>query len=113
MRIAEKKLIARKTVTTNRKDPFLYFIYENTLPPEEAYRVIHPKTDLVTNNLKETKLKGYKRRFIFDSYDNYTPYEKEFLADLKKEMFKRHGIEMDKFKPFGPINEDGIIIEGA
>ncbi len=67
----------------------------------------------MTNNLKETKVKGYKRRFIFDSYDNYTPYEKEFLADLKKEMFKRHGIEMDKFKPFGPINEDGIIIEGA
>lgn len=79
MRITEQKFNQRKTVATDRKDPFLYFIYENTLPPEEAYRVIHPKTDLVTNNLKETKIKGYKRRFIFDAQDNYTPYEKEFL----------------------------------
>ena len=66
MRKAEQKFLSTKTVTTNRKDPFLYFIYENTLPPEEAYRVIHPKTYLVTNNLKETKEKGYKRRLIFD-----------------------------------------------
>ena len=83
MRKAEQKFLSRKTVTTNRKDPFLYFVYQNTLPPEEAYRVIHPKTDLVTNNLKETKVKGYKRRYIFDGYDNYTPYEKEFLVKLK------------------------------
>ena len=113
MRIVENKFLSKKTVTTNRQDPFLYFIYANTLPPEEAYRVIHPKTNLVTNNLKETKVKGYKRRFIFDSYDNYTPYEKEFLVGLKQEMFKRHGIEMDKFKPLGPRIEDGIVIEGA
>lgn len=113
MRIAEKKYQKRKTVTTDRKDPFLYFIYENTLPPEEAYRVVHPKTELVTNNLLETKVKGYKRRFIFDGYDNYTPYEKEFLVQVKEEMFKRHDIEMDKFKPLGPRTEDGITVEGA
>jgi hypothetical protein len=28
-------------------------------------------------------------------------------------MLKRHDIDMEKFKPFGPRKEDGIIIEAA
>jgi len=47
---------------------------------------------LVTKNLKETKGKGYGRRFIFDEPESWTPFEKEFIVNLKKEMFKRHGI---------------------
>jgi hypothetical protein len=42
----EKKFRNRKWPLTNPKDPFFYFVYKNTLPPEEAYRVIHPKKDL-------------------------------------------------------------------
>ena len=32
--------------------------------------------DFVSNNLKELKKKGYRRRYIFSGWNNYTDFEK-------------------------------------
>ena len=92
MSIIEEKFKKINTIPNDPKNPFYYFIFKDTLPPEEAYRIIHPSSNLVTKNLNETKVKGYRRRFIFDAPETWTPFEKEFIVSLKKEMFKRHGI---------------------
>ena len=113
MSIIEEKFKQIKLIPTDPQHPFYYLIFKDTLPPEEAYRIIHPSSNLVTKNLKEHKVKGYKRRFIFDAPESWTTFEKEFIVSLKKEMFKRHGVQMDKLKPFGPRNEKSVVIEGA
>ncbi len=33
--------------------------------------------NLVTEDFPSTQVKGYKRRFIFEGYDNYTEFEKK------------------------------------
>jgi len=47
------------------------------LPLEISYRIIDDRKDLVTEDFQSTQVKGYKRRFIFEGYDNYTDYEKK------------------------------------
>jgi len=55
--------------------PMYYHVYKNTLPPEISYRIVPKKRELATHSLKEIKDKKYKRRYIFEGWNNYTPFE--------------------------------------
>jgi len=36
--------------------------------------------------MKSVKSKGYRRRFIFEGWDNYTEFEKESIATIRRLM---------------------------
>ena len=70
--------------------PFFYHVYSHTLSPEVAYRIqpvsklhipililsIYIEKDIVCNAMAELKNKGFKRRFIFKGWSNWTQFEK-------------------------------------
>jgi hypothetical protein len=93
-------------------DPFYYHIYQDSLPPEAAYRILHPKKDQVTTDIAHMKVKGYKKRAIFKGYKNWTDVEKEWMQKVKDELISQHGIDLNIVKPYGPRMPDGKVTPG-
>jgi hypothetical protein len=56
--------------------------------------------------------KGYKRRYIFSGWNNYTPFEKQFIQKVKNELKDKHGLDLSLLKPYGPREENGRVYEG-
>lgn len=46
-------------------------------------------------------MKGYKRRTIFDGWNNFTEFEKEWIEKVKVELHDKHGIVLGFRKPYG------------
>ena len=47
------------------------------------------------------------RRTIFNSWDNMTPFEKDFVKQMKDLLLSKYGIDFDQVKQFGPRREKG------
>lgn len=69
--------------------------------------------DLICSSAQEFKKKGYRRRYIFAGWNNYTDFEKEQLQVLKDTMKEVHGIDLNVRKEFGPRAPDSIVVRGA
>lgn len=98
---------------TDPKSPFFYHVYEHTLPQEMHYRIVPEEKDLVTPNLEATKKKRYRRRYIFQGWDNYTDFEKEQIELLKKIMKEQHKVDLEGHKEFGPRTADSYVVQGT
>lgn len=85
-----------------------YHVYSSTLPPEAAYRIIPEGKDIVTINLKWAQEKKANRRKYFHGWSNWTDFEVSFLRELKSQMLKRHKIDLNHVKPFGPRGPPGF-----
>ena len=69
--------------------------------------------DRKVENDKQSFQKGFKRRYIFEGWDNYTDFEKKVLQDVKDELLNKHGIDLGKNKAYGPRTEDSVVIPGT
>lgn len=67
----------------------------------------------VTHSVEETKVKGYKRRTIFDGWNNFTEFEKEWIEKVKDELLSKYGINLAGYKAFGPRVPNGIFKKGS
>ena len=109
----EKTYMKRTKLPVNGSDPFYYHIFSTSLPPEQAYRIIHPKKDQKTLDIAHFKQKGYKKRAIYLGYSNWTELEKEWIVKVKDELRKNHKIDLDVIKPFGLRAPNSSVIEGT
>lgn len=48
---------------------------------------------------------------LYEGWDNYTPFEKEFIQKVIKEMKNKHNIDLTKFKEFGPRTKNAVTNE--
>ena len=81
----DRTYLKRTKVPQNPLDPYFYHVFEHTLPREYHYRMVPAFKDLVTHAAVDFKQKGYRRRFIFGAgWDNYTDFEKESIATIKR-----------------------------
>ena len=62
---------------------------------------------------KHRKDKKYKRRYMYGDSKYWTPYEKQWVENIKTEMLKKYQIDLTKTKQFGPRSPDGIWKEGS
>ena len=92
----------RRTIPDDPLHPFFYHVYSDTLPLEISYRIIDDRKDLVTEDFPSTQVKGYKRRFIFEGYDNYTEFEKKNIQLVKNKFKEMYNIDLERIKTFGP-----------
>ena len=80
---------------------------------EVSYRILPKDWDVKTESLAHTKDKKYKRRVIFDGWNNYTSFEKEMIAEVKSTLKNQTGIDLSQYKNFGPRVKDNICIPGT
>jgi len=59
------------------------------------------------------KQKGFKRRYIFEGWNNYTEFELKVLQQVKDELKSKHGIDLDKPKDYGPRDESSMCKRGT
>lgn len=43
---------------------------------------------------------------LYEGWDNYTQFEKEFIQKVIEEMKKKHNIDLTVYKEFGPHTAD-------
>lgn len=67
----------------------------------------------MTVSMASVKAKGYRRRFIFNGWDNFTDFEKEQIEKLKQIMLEEHGVDMNGKKEFGPRTPDCYCYPGT
>ena len=115
-----KQMIGQETVyrqfpkmPADPNHPFFYHVYSDTLPPREAYLLKSDLRDITTESLESTRLKTYKRRHFYDGWNNYTPFEKSFIQQVKNQIKQDYGIDLDKLKDYGPRAENGIVVPGT
>ena len=66
-----------------------------------------------TNTQKEVGKKGYKRRYIFDGWSNWTPFEIDFIDKVKLTFKERYGLDLNHEKnSYGPREHEGRVVEG-
>jgi hypothetical protein len=58
----DKKYKKRTKLPTSGMDPIFYHIFQDTLPPEQCYRMVPTLKDLVVDDPTVMKKKGYKKR---------------------------------------------------
>ena len=58
--------------------------------------------NIVTESLESIKQKGYKRRYIYEGWNNYTKFEIDFIKKVKETLRNEHNIDITKYKSFGP-----------
>lgn len=69
--------------------------------------------DLVTHSLQQVKSKGYKRRFIFEGWNNYTEFEWQMINEVKQKMKQLYNCDMESRKEFGPRTADSYVKQGS
>ena len=94
----------------NSQSPFYYHVYADTIPVEYHYRLIPPDIKLVSKSAQEFRVKGYRRRFIYQGWNNYTEFEKESIQLVKQTLKEKYGIDLSVKKDFGPRNQDSVLI---
>lgn len=67
----------------------------------------------MTPSLAACKKKGYRRRYIFEGWDNWTDFEKNQIAILKQILKKDYDISLDHPKELGPRTPDSYVVPGT
>ena len=75
--------------------------------------MIPEEKDLRTYSMEQVKGKGYKRRFIFEGWNNYTDFEIEKIREFKVKMKLLHNIDMESRKDFGPRTDNSYVRQGT
>ena len=112
MKKLERKYFKRTKLPTTGNDPIWYHIYQDSLPLEQVYRVVPNWKDRKVDAPEQLKKKGFKKRYYFSGWDNYTPAEIKIANDIKTELKEKHGIDIGIIKPYGPRVENGIFTKG-
>ena len=111
MLLLENKYFKRTKLPTSGKDPIWYHVFQNSLPLEQAYRVVPSWKDRKVSKPEELKVKGFKKRQFFSGWNNYTDAEMKIAKDIKAEL-KKHGIDLDNVKSFGPRADNSAFTKG-
>ena len=59
------------------------------------------------------KKSGYKRRWFYKGWNNYTKFERDQIQLVKNAMRSKYKIDLDRVKPYGPKPEDSCFKEGT
>ena len=82
------------SLPSDPKHPMFYHVYSDTLPWEVCYRTLPLKRENCANSQKEVGKKGYKRRYIFEGWNNYTQFEREFILQVKQGLKEKYGLDL-------------------
>jgi hypothetical protein len=59
--------------------------------------------------MKACMAKNHERRFIFEGWDNYTSFEKEYIIKVKEALMEQYGNDMTVLKDFGPRMPESVV----
>jgi hypothetical protein len=115
MKKFEEEVLANKQLSDDPRHPMYYIVYSNSLPHEQAYRMIDSRKDIkVPQNKKDTQSKKtYKRRYLYDGWNNWTDFEKESVEKVKQMLLEKKGIDVSLKKDYGPRTQDGFVKQGS
>lgn len=64
----------------------------------------------MVNSLKQTQQKGFKRRWLYGGWDNWTDHEREYVQKVKDMMLEKYKIDLNKKKGYGPRTAHGYFV---
>lgn len=54
----------------------------------------------------------FKRRYIYEGWNNWSQFEKDYIQKVKQEIKKQYKIDLDVKKDYGPRTATGFVKEG-
>ena len=102
-----------KEMPQDTNHPFFYHVYTDTLPPKDAYLLNPVKKNQKTESMEAARLPTHKGRYYYGGWNNFTPFEKDFIRKVKEELKNNHGLDLNESKDYGPRVSNGIVINGT